>query len=103
MLCVRELLVIDDSLYLRIGNTDMRLSSNCVMDVLDHIQNYPKDTQIMASAVLFLCLCSQFEVRPSHILNCASNMVRKSGGYSQANFEAVKAYLKNEIGEDTDA
>lgn len=87
----------EDSLYLRIGNTDMRSTSNTVMFILDKLQGNPEDIQIMGIAVLFLCLCSRFNVRPTHVLNCASNLVRKSGGYAQANFEAVKAYLKNEL------
>lgn len=91
--------ITEDTLALRIGNTDMRMASNAVMTVLDKIQDYPHDTQIMSMGVLFLCLCNRYNVRPSHILDCADNMVRKSGGYSQANFEAVKAYLKQELEE----
>ena len=86
-----------DSLILRLSNTDMRRCSNAVMTLLDKLQDMPHDTQCMSSAVLFLCLCERYDLRPSDVLRYADNMTRKSGGYSQANFEAVKAYMKNEL------
>ena len=86
-----------DTLMLRLSNTDMRLASQAVMILLNQLQDMPQDTQCMSSAVLFLCLCERYDLRPSEILNYADTMTRKSGGYSKANFEAVRAYMKNEL------
>ena len=87
----------DDTLWLRIANTDMRQTAQTVMTCLNTIQDKPQDVQIMATAVLFLCLSNRFRVRPPDVLSAADNLVRKSGGYSEATFEGVKAYMKNEL------
>lgn len=86
-----------DSLLMRVGNADMRKASQVTMNILNTLQDFPKEIQAMSSAVLFLCLCERFHLRAPDVLSCADAMVKKSGGYSQANFEAVRAYLKNEL------
>lgn len=82
---------------IRITNTDMRKCAQVSMGILNSLQDAAHDTQVMATAVLFLCLCERYDLIPSNILNFADMMVKKSGGYSKASFEAVKAYMKNEL------
>lgn len=86
-----------DSLIMRLSNTDMRESANTVMACLNIIQDRPKDTQIMSIALLYLCLCSRYDLHPPEALNYADNLMRKATSYNQATFEGVKAYMKNEL------
>jgi len=86
-----------DSLLMRLSNVDMRQSANTVMACLNQIQNMPKDVQIMSTALLYLCMCSRYDLHPPLALNYADNLMRKATSYSQATFEGVKAYMKNEL------
>lgn len=86
-----------DTLLLRIANTNMSDAAHTVMALLNLLQDAQQDTQCVASAVLFLCLCERFNLHPPMVLNYADNLTKKSGGYEKANFEAVRAYMKNEL------
>jgi len=89
--------MVKDTLLCRIANSDMRSAARTVMALLNLLQDVPADTQCVASAVLFLSLCERFDLHATDVLNYADNMTKKSGGYSKANFEAVRAYMKNEL------
>ena len=81
----------------RLSNTDMRQCANAVMSCLNSLQDRPQDVQIMSTALLYLCMCGRYEIHPPDALNYADNLMRKATSYSQATFEGVKAYMKNEL------
>lgn len=85
------------NIYLRCANADIKKSAECTMRILNTIQDTEKSVQLMASCTVFLCLIKRYNIRPDDLLLLASNMIRKSRGYSRASFEALYTYMKNEL------
>ncbi|WP_040551107.1 hypothetical protein [Pyramidobacter piscolens] len=84
-------------LYAKCANASMHNVSLTVMQILNNIQDLSHDTQLMSSCALFLCLAERYSIRPTELMNLASNLIKKAGGYPKATFEALKAYMKNEL------
>lgn len=66
------------------------------MSVIDALQDYDPETQVMGMAASFLLLCNRFKQRPNDVFQTVQNVMNGVEG-KRPEFEAVESYLAGEI------
>ena len=66
------------------------------MAVIDALQDFDAETQVMGMAASFMLLCDRFDVRPNDIFQTVQNVMNGVAG-KRPEFEAVQSYLAGEI------
>ena len=68
--------------------------------IIDRIDNFPKDEQVAALAVLFLYATRTLKLSPSHLFDIASKISNIDNLFKDEqdrSFDGIKAYFEGEI------
>lgn len=66
------------------------------MTVIDAMQDFDPETQVLGMAASFLLLCERFGQRPTEVFLTTQNVMNGVAG-KRPEFEAVESYLAGEI------
>lgn len=80
----------------RIANAPMLASGNATMAVMDRLQNYPVEVQVMAITSAFLLLCREIGVKPQTLYTYADNCMYDAEK-RRPEFEGAASYIRNEV------
>lgn len=72
------------------------LVAEATMRVIDRIQQLPPSVQIHAAAAVFVLLTQRFAIDTQDAFSATSNLMNYAEG-RRPEFEAVRAYLENEL------
>ena len=80
-----------------IMSSSRKKAAQGVMKILDGLQSLPMETQIVASACLFVIFTERFPhlASPYELLELASRLMNDAEGH-RAEFKAARAYMENE-------
>lgn len=67
------------------------------MAVIDRIQDYRPEVQVLAAAAVFLTLANHWGVPAQDAFTAVTNVMNERDGKRRVEFEAVDAYVENEL------
>ena len=86
-------------LHDRIYNATLRQVREATVRVVDAVQVLKPEEQIAGMAATFLLLCERYDYAPRKALEAAENMLRAARYRDESHFEAMRLYLRHELGE----
>lgn len=72
------------------------LVANASMTVLDRLQDFPAEIQIMGAAAVFLELAEHIGIPAQEAFSATKNLINGDDG-KRAEFRAITAYLQGEL------
>lgn len=80
----------------RLNHIPTTVAANDAIAVLDRLQNFPPERQIVALATVYRMMAEHFGVSPQDIHTVSDNIVNTATG-RRSEFEAVRAYMEGEL------
>lgn len=78
-----------------LNNADVGLTANAAMAVIDRLQDFTPEVQMLAMTASFVLLAQRHKQRPSDLFVTADNVINGAEG-KRPEFAAVAHYLENE-------
>lgn len=80
----------------KINNADAKRVASASISVIDRLQNFKSQEQVMSAAVVFLTLCDHFKVKAQDVFTTTKNLMNEKHELRHE-FAAVRDYVKYEI------
>ena len=81
--------------WLGFTNADKRETANMAIDMLDKIQDEPKEIQSAGLIVLFKIMVDLYDLNVSEVIGIAGNIMSNIDG-KRPEFKAVEEFMRNE-------
>jgi hypothetical protein len=72
-------------------------TANATLGVLNALQNWTREEQLLASAIVFLNLADFWQVSAQDAFTAATNMLNDKDGKVRPEFGAVRPYMEGEL------
>ena len=79
-------------------NADLVHTARASFSVIDALQDYPKEIQVLAAASVFKLLTEAHGLSPQDPMTMVGNIIERGEKQGKTQFKAIAAYLKEELG-----
>lgn len=80
----------------RLNSMPIDVAGQAAMQVIDTLQRYPREAQVLGSAAVFVLLCERFGINVQDVMTVTSNLMHHAEG-RRPEFAAVTEYLAREL------
>jgi hypothetical protein len=81
----------------RFNNADQQQSAVAAMTVIDRLQNFPAEQQLVGLAATFLFVCEHFGIPAQDAFTVTKNVINDTDSKLIPEFRAVREYVRNEL------
>jgi site-specific DNA-adenine methylase len=81
----------------RLNNADQQQSAIAAMTVVDRLQNFAPDEQLVGAAAVFLMLAEHYGVSAQDAFTVTKNVINDTDRKLIPEFRAVRQYIQEEL------
>lgn len=71
--------------------------ATCTLGVLNTLQNWQREEQLLGAAAVFLHLAEFYGVPPQDVFTAVTNLINDKDGKARPEFRAIRPYMEGEL------
>lgn len=81
----------------KLNNCSLAYGSVASMEVVDRLQKFRPEEQVVGLAATFLLVCEHYQVPVQDVMTVTKNMINEANRKKVPEFDAVALYVRNEL------